>query len=539
MLLFSPADRLLVGALNDDGVYVALGKAIASGEGYRSIHLVGDPVQVKYPPGLPALLTLLWWIGGTLPIVAALIQTLNVIATAAAAGLLWYYGRRVLRVEPLPLAIFALGPLLLEATLQYHSLALAEPYFLLGWVAALIVIDRICTEDDTSGRTALAVGLGLILALTTLFRTQALVIIPAILLALAVKRVGRRAWLACAAAASLPLVAWRAVHAGWVARGPVSLQPDETPYTDWVTLGSAREFLAYVHETVAANVGGYLESFAPYLSGIPAVGYAVISIVFLLALIASFRRRANPALSLSIGALLAVVLLWPLYQDRLLLPALPFVGLLAALSLGDLVRTGGPALRRSAMLLLIPAAGAVGIRQVQLRIDGARALDAGRQPEYFSPTFILAGVSGYIEKISDWVLQHTSPEDRILVEYPAGVYLRTGRKTVRSAPAEPRGAPSVFVTPGEFLIRRITEDSVTVIILGNPAFPIARDAGVIAERCPDALRLIQPERVGSWPVYLRVYHEDDCIGANFPELHPTSPAPHPTLAPAPHLPYNR
>src|SRR3989441_11898088 len=63
-LLFRLSAGVLVGVLNDDGVYVALGKAIADGVGYRSIHLVGAPPQLRYPPGLPLLLAGPWAPGG-------------------------------------------------------------------------------------------------------------------------------------------------------------------------------------------------------------------------------------------------------------------------------------------------------------------------------------------------------------------------------------------------------------------------------------------------------------------------------------------
>ena len=49
-LALRAADRILIGAFNDDGAYVALGKALAGGLGYRLIYLVGDPVAVKYRP---------------------------------------------------------------------------------------------------------------------------------------------------------------------------------------------------------------------------------------------------------------------------------------------------------------------------------------------------------------------------------------------------------------------------------------------------------------------------------------------------------
>ena len=37
----------LLGAFGDDAVYVALGKAIATGQGYRSIYAAGQPVQME------------------------------------------------------------------------------------------------------------------------------------------------------------------------------------------------------------------------------------------------------------------------------------------------------------------------------------------------------------------------------------------------------------------------------------------------------------------------------------------------------------
>src|SRR2546427_4195605 len=72
-LVLRAADRILVGAFNDDGAYVALGQALAGGVGYRLIYLVGDPVAVKYPPGLPLLIAVPWKLFGTLAGVRATI----------------------------------------------------------------------------------------------------------------------------------------------------------------------------------------------------------------------------------------------------------------------------------------------------------------------------------------------------------------------------------------------------------------------------------------------------------------------------------
>ena len=56
-----------VGVFHDDGVYTILGKSIATGQGYRFLHLPGAPAATHYPPGYPLLLALLWKIAPSFP----------------------------------------------------------------------------------------------------------------------------------------------------------------------------------------------------------------------------------------------------------------------------------------------------------------------------------------------------------------------------------------------------------------------------------------------------------------------------------------
>ena len=41
---------------HDSGVDIALGKSLATGQGYRAIFLAGHPPHTKYPPVFPAFL---------------------------------------------------------------------------------------------------------------------------------------------------------------------------------------------------------------------------------------------------------------------------------------------------------------------------------------------------------------------------------------------------------------------------------------------------------------------------------------------------
>src|SRR3989442_9705705 len=164
------AGRILIGAFNDDGAYVALGQALAGGIGYRLIYLVGDPVAVKYPPGLPLLIPLPWKLFGTLAGVRATIALLNPLASGAAAGVIWWVGRRRLDAAPAVLRLCALRPFFLDAGIQYFNIPLSDPYFVCGWATALLLTYPMADAGPGAARPALAAAPGPVPPLTPLFR---------------------------------------------------------------------------------------------------------------------------------------------------------------------------------------------------------------------------------------------------------------------------------------------------------------------------------------------------------------------------------
>src|SRR2546422_840400 len=415
------AGRILIGAFNDDGAYVALGQALAGGIGYRLIYLVGDPVAVKYPPGLPLLIAVPWKLFGTLPIVRATIGLLNPLASGAAAGMIWWIGRRKLGAAPAVLALCAIGPFFLDAVIQYFNIPLSEPYFVCGWATALLLAYRMADAPPEAARPSLAVTLGLVLALTVLFRTAGLGALAAVVAARPperrpVRRRGARAW------------------------------------------------------------------------------------------------GAHTALVATVAAVLATVLLWPYAQGRLLLPILPFAGLLAASTLQLGVTRGSVMSRRLAYALLGVVALMVAVRQVALRRAAEAALASGAPPppENRSPLYVLAGNSRYIFGVVSWVRANTTSQDRIMVDAPAAVYLYTGRKTAAAAPAEPAFTASVFQVPGRYLATRILEDSLTIIVLGIAGSGLDQDIRAVASRCPRVLQR-QSDTAGALPAFYRVVRDDNCL----------------------------
>jgi hypothetical protein len=249
--LSRPDPVATLGRLYDDVVYLSVGKSIADGTGYRSVHLVGAPVHVKFPPLLPTIYAAAWHAFGTLRVVATVAVWLNIVVTAASAGVLWWVARRVLNVSPVTAALFVLVPLLTDRTMFYFTGATSEPWMLLGWSVALVLVHRLAVLDEAGRRpTVVAVALGVTLALTVLARTQAIAIAVAILLGVMLLRVGARVVLVATLATVVPLGTWRAWHGAMMVRGPLSALPDQVSYTAWLPTSDLSAVFAFATRMV-------------------------------------------------------------------------------------------------------------------------------------------------------------------------------------------------------------------------------------------------------------------------------------------------
>jgi hypothetical protein len=100
-------DGLPVGVAHDDGMYVILGKALATGQGYRWLHVPGAPPATHFPPGYPAVLALLWWLFPAFPANVIVFKLANALFMGvAAAGCFWFVRERF-SMSKIGAAIFA------------------------------------------------------------------------------------------------------------------------------------------------------------------------------------------------------------------------------------------------------------------------------------------------------------------------------------------------------------------------------------------------------------------------------------------------
>ena len=519
---------LPVGGFNDDAMYLALGRAIATGAGYRSIYLVGAPFHSKYPPLLPAILALCWRIGGSLEMVTALALGINLAACGVAAAMLWWVARARLGIPPALIAAATIVGFLLDPSVQYFTLVLSEPLFILGWASVLVLYEHWRSGAvDTRRRTAVAIGLTL--AACALTRGEGVVLVPAVLLALALDGATRREWSLAAAGAVLPIALWHGGLALAVRHEDLPIQANEVGYLQLLLSGSPATVFAGELRTVGLNARGYGAILSTFLSGSPTIGrIATATLVIAFVYGAFLLRRKARALVLSTLITAAVIVAWPSLQDRLLVPLLPFTAIVAVYGIHGAIEFlfSRLAARRVAQGIVALAGALVLMRQVAIRADVRRARDQGRPPPVMTPSAWMPSNAEFVMSLSRWAAANTRPDDRIAVASAPGVWLHSGRATVPTEFAEPEGVPSVFDVPGRYLANLIALRRVTVVVVEEPGEPIASDVMVVRRRCPQSLAPMPGFSGQTMPAFFRVMPDSACVAALLNSLQPTSPAVH-------------
>jgi len=502
-----------LGTMYDDVVYVSLAKAIATGQGYHSIHLVSAPVHEKFPPGVPLVYALGWGVTGSLDGTLWFGLWLTIGAVALGAGLLFWYSRYSLGNGLVLTAVLVLMPVLLQRSIRYYAGAVSEPWYLLTWAAALILADTLSRRAEEGNRRTIgtAIVLGLVLAASVLFRAQAIVLIPAILIALLLRRATWRAAAITAAASLFPVLAWRVWLAREVAVGPRTTQMDQIPYTSWIPFGDPGALARFIETTIVTNVPAYFALSVRVLVGWNSRKVQVL--VLAAAVAAAFGcwllRRRRPELVLTLAATVAVVLLWPFTQDRFIVAALPFAGLTAAFGVGWVLdRAPRWAIGAS---LTVTALAALYMWQSTPR----QMLVALRDPMARDTLVIGSLFQQRSAEIVDWVLVNTSPDDRILADAAGGIYLKTGRRTSIAVPEEPFTDRRAFVQPGRYVAERLLADSVSIVVVWrSKALPFARQLDFVEVRCPGTFKPLQPIMSTGEPLfvnYFRVHRNEACL----------------------------
>lgn len=417
-----------VGIYHDDGVYVILAKALATGRGFRYLHLPGVPVATHYPPVYPLFLAALWRLMPAFPANIRLFLLANVAFVGVAA---WYsqrIGRDVLGWTPAGAAAAALVGTATFPMVLLSGLVLSETMFTAGLLATLVAGERLIAggsrQTDAETSTASAIAMGIAAGLLGLIRAHALAVAVALVLLLALRR-RRRAALACTAGTLLVLVPWALwahLHATPL---PSGLQGSYGTYGAWYLAGLRETGIAGVLRTVLANgreVAALLADRCSFTDGPWGRGLGAALAAAAIVVGAWRLARRAPLTVAFAGVYFAVLLLWPFTPWRFVYAVWPVVVLCAGAAIAWGVRLGGPkGLRGAAILLsalLLVAAG-----RCERRAFAGRTWATGTRQ-----------AAAAIGPLVRWVSANTTPSDVVAADDEPLVYLLTGRKAVPLVP---------------------------------------------------------------------------------------------------------
>jgi hypothetical protein len=423
----------VVGVFHDDGVYALLGKAIASGQGFRYIQLPGAPAATHYPPLYPLALALLWRVAPSFPENIPVMLGLNVLCLGAAALGLHLLLRRRFGWREEQAAVVSLVGILSTPVLTLASAVLSEPLFLAGLFPVLLMAERAVERRDNR----FAVGTGAAVGLLMLERTHAVALLGAVGLLLLYHRAWRAAALfVCAAVVvQLPWNLW-ARTAELVAP---PLRGAYGSYAGWFVEGLRAGGPALLVKTVQINLRElWLLLGDRLLPGLPSP-FGLLALVLFAGLVlvgtARAARRA-PVMVLFLALYLGIVLIIAGTPWRYVWAVWPFFVALAVLGAEEAAaRAAAPKARMGvAAALLIPF--------VALVHTEVRAF-AGREWERPARRAARQAIP-----VVEWVRHNTAPTDIVLAECEEVVMLFTGR----------RAAPPGDFTAMEYLTPRTPED---------------------------------------------------------------------------------
>jgi hypothetical protein len=287
----------VIGAFHDDAIYVILGRALASGAGYRYLHLPGTPHATHYPPGYPALLAILWRVAPQFPDNVLLFERANACLLGVAGAVGYTLVRRCTQLRAPWAAAVAIVGTATVPSLALATVILSESLFLAVLLGALVASEAVVApaspeapdrwsgpsgrawrqetgdrrkpreKSDRENATAAAIA-GLLCGAVGLVRTVGIVVVPAAVAVCLIRRRPRAAFVvgAVATAMLLPWQLWVWRHSAELA--PV-LQGEYGSYSGWLTGALGRHGLGFAFRTAQQNVSDMVAmleiQFAPQL----------------------------------------------------------------------------------------------------------------------------------------------------------------------------------------------------------------------------------------------------------------------------------
>jgi hypothetical protein len=427
-LAFAASSPVSLGFFGDDAVYLTTAKGLAEGRGYRHLSIPGEPLQTKYPPLYPALLSLVLRARPDLPGNFTWLLAPGALAGAGAVVLAALYWRRVLgasRRFALALAVLAaLSP----ALLSFTRVAMSELPYALFAIAALLCLDDRALRADGRARTGWLLLGALLVGCAMLTRAIGLSLAIAAVATLLLRRRGADALLVGAVilACVAPWWSWQAgAEAANGAGGRALLVAHELGYGGFLPKDPQEALRVAWQNLLRLSFGlGYFQLALPVESVRAAIGaggvrlallHVICHATLLFALFGFWQSARSGLRTLHVYAAIygAILLVWTFSPYRFLVPWTPFTLYFAA--------TGLLAALRARWL-----AGAAFAIVLALFLAEDWKLARSTEQAYYAREVAIDWTE--LRAAEQFLREHTEPGDVIASSHPERLFLTTGRR---------------------------------------------------------------------------------------------------------------
>ncbi len=441
----------IAGLMVDDAWYLLLAKSLADGTGFKLINSPVEPILPLYPVGFPAVLSVVFRVINDFPANVWLLKSVSIAAMIGVGALTYVYLRtRELSRETAVSAAVA-ATLTPSFVFLATSTVMSECVFAVTQLAAIVLIHRSAeSAGERRGLWLIALA-ALLTGAAVLMRSAAVAVAGAAMLWLLKERRWQRAAL-FAGVVAVCVVPWqiytsvnaptreqRKEHGGHIAHSygeqfwmrwagaPVSgyITVRDLPariaenLTDVFTRGPVGVFVPALlrgpsesgEEVLSLGPGSNMGTTPP-----PIAISLTLSAIGLAGFIAAARRRVTVTEFL-IPVTIAIVMVWPFWSFRFVLPLAPFLYFYLVTGVQVLTRS-----LRVAPLMLLCLIGLTLFDHAGFIIDARTRSDSGRMEWHDRAREADAALA--------WIRDHLPDDGLIASSNPALLYLRTGRKSL-------------------------------------------------------------------------------------------------------------
>ena len=429
---FSATHGQVAGLYHDDGIYAAVAKSLAAGEGYSIASLPTSPAQTKYPFLYSLVLSFIWKLDPRFPENLILLKAFNVACLVGIFILSFvFYIRKVRKIEWDAL-LFAILVVFNPVLFSFAEFLLSDVLFSLLILVVLAFFSEI--EEGNSTSLLRVAAFASLIGLIFLTKPAGLPLAIAGSLGFIVRRHYRSLLLYAVILLMIvsPWFWWVATHSGDVKNALFSyyVRHDHSH----VALISIWSNPTGAFEIIWANLN-YIKDSLTYILVMGRVPGLSIVVLALLAL-GSWRSFRKESVFLNSFILLYVFMLivWPWHPLRYLLPMVPLViflffqGIYGLRDFVAAIRCLGRWKTVSLAVAHVPLVFHVAFELIWLSHYLPRtAQQLVRLPYGIQVPY---GLDGFAETF-DWIKKNTDESAVLATAYDPTYYLYTGRKAIR------------------------------------------------------------------------------------------------------------